>query len=1275
MQDIVNRISVNNKLNKSTLTEEQKAVIDIRNKNLLVSASAGSGKTFVVVKRIVTRVVEDYQDIDKMLVVTFTNAAALELKERLISELHDVMKKTTDTKQKSHIRKQLTYINRANICTIHSFCLSVIKANFYKLNIDPNVITIEENKSRIKIVECINDLLDEEYKENTTSFSKILDVFNEDKLIEVIYNLYDFSKNMISPDEWLELCLKEYNINEQEVTDLTDLFFGKECVRIIKEIVQLMMIETDEMIQKINGIDEFEPRRKAFCSIYDNLQEINNCDKYEDVFNKLKLLDALPRFSRINSDNEELKGETSNLKKNISKKIEQISNIAYKNTKEIISDLNNMSKEVAWLVCFIQKLNHKYSEIKRENGWIDFSDYEHLTLQVLADENVRSQYTQKYSEIYIDEYQDTSEIQEKILSLISKGNNVVMVGDVKQSIYSFRNAEPRIFNSKYDSFSENIESENNVKIILSTNFRSRREVIDSINYIFYKVMSMDVGQCAYTNKEFLTYGKGYNTPDNSKNESRENQYITEIDVVDTSVSDSNVEYEVMDSEENPVDAYIDDLGSTQKEATYVAKKIKDLMSSDFQVYDKKNKLTRKCRYSDIVILMRSVSSSAETYEQILKSENIPVFSDVATSFYNGQEVGLILAFLKVLDNYYDDISLVSIMYSIMGGFSLDEITIIKNHSKQDYFYDNLLSFALQDNGKEVEKNSALEKEDHTLVQKVKTFLELLKRFNIYLKTYSISEVISKIYEETGIYLAISLEELGKQKCANLDALIEITKKLEKDEITTLYEYIKYIENMKKKQSKSNDTPKLLGENEDVVRIMTIHKSKGLEYPIVILACANKKYNITDTKEIMILDKNVGMGLDIYDYDMNISYPSVIKQIIKNKIKDDILSEELRLLYTAMTRAKEKLIIVAAMNNFEKYMENIASYKRKLSPIVVKTFTSYISLILSVINRDETDSLFRVEVIKLQENIDNRDKLENNINIKNVNNDVIENRTKNKKDFFLEKYEKKEQYDNNLKTESTSEKTYLFENKYKHLGSQNLKKKYTVSEIKEMESSVQIGSKNNDKAGYNEDANYAKPKSLGNDLLGAQYGTIVHYILEKIDYLTYYNKFSTTSEQEKYIDNLIDSVLKIKNIDNISRNMQIQIKNKINRYLNSEIKEYILNCSSIYKEQPFVLHDNIFNQDLPDKTDIVKIPECEGCAEDKVYIQGIIDLYIEYEDGNSILIDFKTDKLNSEKELIDRYRLQIDLYKRGIVESTKKIRTPKIQSYIYSFELEKLIEVK
>ncbi len=1213
-------------------TEEQQLAISKRNSNILVSASAGSGKTAVLVERVINKVINEKIDIDKILVVTFTNAAATELKERLLVAIYDALKKNKEDK---FLKRQLTYINRASITTIHSFCLDILRSNFQEVGIDPNFKICDETEANILKAKAIANVLEGEYiKSNEDELTKenlynLLELFGskDENLVTYILKIYEYIQCFAYPFNWLKEQVEKYNIDKVE--DLYDTDFGKTIYEDTINKIDVLIKREESLVEDIRENEDFEKYVEVLeDDIYILKQCINVNEKsWDKLYENLRELN-FKNAPRYNGDNIELKDKLSSYRNKVLKEeIRKLKLSIYEKTETILADQKIAYSYIKYICDFVIKFKAEYDRLKSDKNYIDFNDIEHLALELLIKQNSENnelEYTdvayslrEKFKEVYTDEYQDISFIQEAILDAVSKDDNRFMVGDIKQSIYRFRQAMPSIFNDKYDRYKsiESLEDDAiNSKIILAKNFRSREQVIESINYIFEKIMSKDLGECSYEKEETLKYGASY--------EEDGLNYKTEINVLDLKEEESSVSYD--EENESEVEETIKDLKNFEIEALYVSAKIKELMKK-YKTYNVKAKKFEDIKYKDIVILVRSIKDKGKILEDALKSVNIPVFCDTSSNLFESEEIYLVISLLKVLDNLYQDIHMVSIMYSIIGNFTLDELVYIRSIDKKSRVYDNLVYYYDLLNKKE-EKSDF----EESLYNKICEFLNLINYLKVYAKQNSISSLILKIYDTTNIYRQYLRDNNCKQRIANLDLLVEVALNCEEQNILTLSEYITYVDNLKEKVDNSKNSAKIIGENENVVRIMTIHKSKGLEFPFVILCNTSKKYNLKDASNTVTLHHSLGIGINVVNNKYKVAYPSVIKQAIKNKIERETKSEELRMLYVALTRAKEKLIIFSTVKDYNKFNSKqiLILDKEKIIPSVVLNNNSYFENINMALKNSIDSSLFDFNVINvLNEKLGDllEDEKENILNI----NEQIRKNNKFKKEEIKEEIEK-------IKKD--------IEYKYENDKLVNTPSRVSVSELKKAaqeENNVFVKD-------FAEESTSLKDKYKLPNLLqdtestytSARKGTLIHFILENMDMKQEYTK-NTLNE---YIANLV-------NLGVISKKDSLYINvEKILKFLNTNIAKEIKESNNVKKEQEFVLKDKSISNSI---------------------IQGIIDLYYINKNGNVILIDFKTDKIDKDEEYIKRYEKQLQIYRKAL----EKLLNKKVEkSYIYSFYLDKIIEV-
>ena len=821
------------------------------------------------------------------------------------------------------------------------------------------------------------------------------------------------------------------------------------------------------------------------------------------------------------------------------------------------------------------KFSQKLTQTKQIKNIIDFGDIEHYALSILTKKDkdgntvqtdIAKKYMNKFDEIAIDEYQDSNEVQETILKSISTGKNLFMVGDVKQSIYKFRQARPELFLEKYATYKLKNEcnDEESLKIQLFNNFRSKKKILEFVNTIFTNIMSKNLGEIDYTEEEYLNYKANYDSI-------KQNEKI-ELNIIEDSKTEDDEEL-------------VEEIENQELEAKFVAKKIEEIISSDYKVWDKVNGY-RQIKYKDIVILLRSPNSVAPIYEKELANLNIPVFSDTSVKYLESIEIETIMNLLRIIDNPLQDIPLVAVLRSYIGGFTDNELIEIRLVDKNCPFYE------------------VIQKAENP---KIDRFMEMINKWKFEQEYLPLDEFIWKIYLDTGYFNYVSLMPNGEFRQANLKMLFEQAKQYENASFKGLYNFIRFIENLKK-NSGDLTSAKLIGENEDVVRIMSIHKSKGLEFPLVILSGTGKKFNFQDLKEEILLHQDLGIGPKYINYERKISYDTLAKEALKIKAKNEIISEEMRVLYVGLTRPKEKLIITGISKKQAKDLKKCTSYLDWITLVNSKTDMSGI-LEVNYYKKTELEKTFEVKEKKEHPSI-----------IK-----MLENVQNNKEDF--EKIDK--------------ELTW----KYEYMEDTTIDSKTSVSNI--AKSSLNVGSdETKDEMNKYQDnvselitknkIEFDIPKFMENEkkVSKAEIGTKIHEILQQMDFNKEY------------------AIEEIKEIKEISKEVN---PNEIYGFLVSDIAKRARKSEKIYKEQPFYTYIKA--------CDIYDVK-----SEELVLVQGIIDMYF-IEDDEIVLVDYKTDNVKSEQVLIERYEKQLSLYKKALEEATcKKVK----EVYIYSTKLNKEI---
>lgn len=1179
-------------MGKNNWTEEQLTSINLRNKNILVSAAAGSGKTAVLVNRIIKLIKEDKIDIDKLLVVTFTNAAASEMRERIGNALEEEIENNAG----ADLQRQIILLNRSNIETIHSFCLSVIRNNFGSLDIDPDFRIGEETELSFIAEEAIEELFEECYEREDDEFLNLIESYsskkNDDGLIDAVMSIYKYAISSPYPKVWLSSIKEDYKIDDD---------FNFSDSKWAKNIIESIQIELkgfkDNLLNSIDLIkDEVD-----FASYLDtlNLDLFNITSLYERSEESFQsLAEGIDKISFTNigrckkGADEVLKEKIKSGREAVKKGIGGIrEDIGAMDPDTIKKEINTLYPRIGRLIDLTISYMDKFSNKKKERNLIDFNDIEHFCLEVLG-ENKDGRIIEKeaalklkenFYEILVDEYQDTNNVQETIINLITKENfgaqNLFMVGDVKQSIYRFRQANPEIFLGKYKKYSLDSE-EQFVKVLLNKNFRSRKEIIDGSNFIFKSIMSSEIGEIDYNDDEMLYLGADYRAE------------------IDTGlVPIGGLELHLIDKKDQEEFTQKEDI-----EAQLIANIIEKLIDSNFGVYDRNIKGLRRVSYRDIAVLSRStVNMSAATLNEF-KRRDIPAYSDGGSTFFQTMEIKIICSYLKAIDNPLNDIPLVSILRSPIYRFTSEDLGKIRLYLVKGPFY-NALTKA---------------KEDMDLKDKISFFLDEFKYFKKLSRIMPLDEFIWHLITKTAFYGYVGTLPAGVQRQANLRLLFQKAVEFKKTN-SSLFRFVSLIDKIVKNSSDLSSA-KILGEMDNVVRIMSIHKSKGLEFPIVILAGLGKKFNLSDTSKSILLHKDLGIGTNIVDLDRRISYPSIIKSSLSRRIKTENLSEEMRILYVAFTRARERLILTGVVSDLDKCKEKWDNviFKGSMSKSSVMSANSYLDLIGPCMAHDM--GLFEKKYHKALELESESEKLSDN-----------------KIKFMLK---------DNIKKEIEDKLNY----KYPYILSSKVPSKLSVSEIK----NIMYREENDIKQVFPENL-HKKPLFLQEEskLIGADRGTAYHAFLEKMNL-----KIKTEEE----IKDEKDRVFKAGYITESQRDI-IEIK-KIKAFLDSSLGKRLASSDKTVREGDFMMQ-------VP-ASDIYKELKDSAYKDENILVQGIIDCYF-YEGQDIILIDYKTDKcdLHSKNILAERYKQQLNFYKMAIEKMTNKIVKEK---YLYLFSIDEAVEV-
>lgn len=1260
-------------------TTEQQQVIDLRNRNILVSAAAGSGKTAVLVERIVKIITDKNHpvDIDHLLIVTFTNAAAAEMRERIGNAIEKALDEQPGNE---HLLRQLTLIHNAQITTIDSFCLYVVRNHFHEINLEPNFRIGDEGELKLLREDVLGRVLEQNYGEPSEAFSDFVEGYASGRtdaaLNEMILQLYEFSRSYPWPEKWLDSFVGIYRIENREELDraewlapLTEniCFVLKDCEQLLKQALAIT--------QQDDGPDMYEKAVQSDLEKYEGLSKLTSFCELSGALSDIKY-DRLASSRGFEGDPDKLELVKSlrEQAKDVVKKL--CRQYFFCSPEMMIEQLERTEPMLEEVVRLTKQFADEFAAAKRRKNLVDFHDVEHFALQILVDEETEKakktaeEFRDTFEEIMIDEYQDSNEVQETLLRSISREergeNNIFMVGDVKQSIYRFRLARPELFMKKYDSYS--LEESTTQRIDLHKNFRSREEVLTCTNDIFYKIMARSLGNVEYDAEAALYPGASYPVSAD---------FIPEI-----LLADSN-------------DELLEDTELTDKktlEAKIVAEEIKHLMKTQ-QVTDKAAGTLRAAHYSDIVILLRSLSGWADSLVEVLNGNGIPAHTVSSTGYFSTVEVQTVLSMLRLLDNPRQDIPMAAVLRSPMAGLTDEELAVLRLEDGSVPFHEAVLELAEglyeEDGQKEISDSEADRKQGRNADEKTENHIEitahrkLLKFYKKYKQLRQlvpdtpIHELIEIILRETGYGHYVAAMPAGNRRTANLNMLLEKAAAYEKTSYKGLFHFVRYIDELQKYDVDFGEAD-MVGENEDVVRIMSIHKSKGLEFPIVIVSGMGKNFNKQDTRSKMVLHPELGIGLDYMDGKKRIKSPTIAKKAIAKQIDLENLGEELRVLYVALTRAKEKLILTGTLKDAPEKLEffrqqaNLSkAADRPLSYLTREGASGYLDWILPAVL--SYGDKYPVRIVEAAELVL----------------DEVENQLEQNEDL-TERIEEIEAAD----TQLVGQLKQRFSQRYPYQTDILRKNKYSVSELKHraMREKFEAEQEETIPAFLEEPVTPTIPlfiqreESVEQETAnrGALRGTAVHRVMECYDFAS-----------EKSVHEQMEAMEKE---EKITADMRALVREQtVADFVSSETGKRMAlaqRVGALYREKPFVMGfteeelerygfgagaQMIENEAQTENAQQEIMSENVSQEnhmheEDLTLIQGIIDVFWIEDDGITVL-DYKTDRVDTAQELIDRYATQLKLYADALerVFATRKLKVKEI--LIYSFRLEKLISIE
>ncbi|HBG5850729.1 helicase-exonuclease AddAB subunit AddA [Clostridioides difficile] len=1241
-------------------TKEQLEVIGSRECNLLVAAAAGSGKTAVLVERIIQMITsrENPIDIDKLLVVTFTNAAASEMRERIGDAIGKALDENPENK---HLQNQLVLLNKSSITTIHSFCLDVIKSNFHRINLDPNFRIGDQTECAILKQEAIEEVFEDLYEERDEGFLNLVESYAErggDKEVQdIILGIYSFAMASPEPKKWLIDSAERFNIDEN--FDFSQSIWARAILDTVKIEINGLCLNMERALKEVESIEELETFAEKLSVEYKKIADISQaCNKsWDEAYKKMASMsfeNYVKGVKRISKDApsyiKESKEKAKTIRDKTKKSLESIVSATFNkdndSIREEIKYLYNIVKPISNIVL---RFEEEYSNKKREKGIIDFNDIEHFALNILTDVDEKGNivpsdiavgYRNKFYEIFIDEYQDSNLVQEVLLKAVANTEtpNRFMVGDVKQSIYRFRQAKPELFLQKYNNYNDKKGSSHR-KIMLYKNFRSREEVVDAVNYIFENIMNENIGEIEYTEKERLNLGANFNVDTDEKSIIGG---ATEIHLIqkDNKLDDDiiNDKDDRINNKENEIEEE-EKLDNIQLEARMVGNIIKDLMKVNEdgkiqKVYDKGIDGYRPVEFRDIVILLRATSAWAPVFADELMNMDIPTYADVGVGYFDTIEIKTILSLLQIIDNPMQDIPLISVLKSPIFGFTPEDLIDIRVQSKDKIFYEVLKSTAEYDGFTDSQNETESEFiPSEECINKSKDFLIKLKEFKEKSMYMSTDEFIWYLYTRTGYYAYVGALPGGSQRQANLKVLFERAKQFEETSLKGIFNFVNFIEKLKKSSSDMGSA-KTLGENANVVRIMSIHKSKGLEFPVVICSAMGKNFNTQDFKKSILYHHNLGYGPQFVDYERRISFPSIAKEALKSKINIENLSEEMRVLYVAFTRAKEKLIITGSTRNIQdsiKRWSNGIESLDTISQYEILKGKNFLDWIMPCVLRHRDLSNLLEEVgLDAVFNVEHNSKWYGKL--WNKNDILVEKKSDEEKESIEEILEKidVDSPDSDYYSEIEKKLNYIYPYEF------STRKPATISvtEIKKIQNNYEEELINTI---FEQKVILKKPLFIQNEeerekISGTERGTIVHLVMEVLDL----KNVSSVNDIKSQIRGFVSK--------GIITEKQASIVNpyKIYKFFASNIGKRMLNAEIINREKSIYAQVNMKDIYIYEK--LINNDDKKLYDNESVMLRGIVDAYFE-EDNQIVLVDYKTDFVNEENinQIIEKYKKQLDLY--------------------------------
>lgn len=1194
-------------------TQEQSQAIDSRGSNLLLSAAAGSGKTAVLVQRVIKLILKDRLDIDRLLIVTFTQAAAAEMRERINQAILNELQKASAEVQ-NHLRHQLNLLSQASISTIHSFCRELLKQHFFLIDIDPNFRVADDSESAIIKMDVMEELIESEYEAAQPEFIELVEMFGGNKsdegLLELIGQAYNFVQSQPEPEAWLQESASRFKLSPEE-------FAHSPWLEEVGRQAWLQLEAARDILEKSLQISKKTGGPEAYIdTIHDEIRQLEQL--LEDaalqpqvLYEKLHSLSFKP-LKRAHKDTDQALKEKAQKWRNEGKKLLQKldQGLLSQTPEQYRQDLEYIYPYMQYLCDLVLQFSALYRQKKKEKNILDFNDLEHLAWTILKDQRVAEEYQRKYEHILVDEYQDSNQLQECILTAVAGSNQRFLVGDIKQSIYRFRNADPSLFLDKYLSYQTG-EGEINRRIDLSRNFRSRAHILAGINYLFGYIMSRELGEIEYDHQAMLYPGLGQDEAQDAE---------IQLILVEKGKSE--------DPDQQELRPELEELGDIALEARIAASRIKELVGS--MVYDARKGEYRQVDFRDIVILMRATRRWAAEFMEVFRDQDIPVYSDSSGGYFEAVEVDLILNLLKLIDNRRQDIPLLSVMRSPICDFDISELTHIRLSYAQGHYYEALDNYRKNFQDK--------------LRDKIDLFLDWLEEWREKSRLMPIDEFIYQLLMETGYYYYVAAMPGGKQRQANLEVLVNRARQFQESSIKGLFNFTRFIENIKSSSS-DLDLARVLGENDNVVRIMSIHKSKGLEFPVVIVAGLGKGFNRADTRGRVLFHSRLGMGPVLIRSDLRTKTDTIARILMQYRIQVENLSEEMRILYVALTRAQSKLILLGSVKNLPRQAQKWCSTSNRYELIRAGNYLDWIGPALA--HHAGIDTLRQLS----GEAADGMSLLpdDSRWQIELVQRYHLQREENRKSQSLLEFQHRLENFSASYSSEEGQSLIKRLDWTYPYLGAVHLPSKLSVSQLKQKGWEEAEGEK--------VDIISSAPEGLevkaaqDSPLTSLEKGSLMHLLMQHIEFKPYQDLAEIEEEIERLVQREILTQSEAGLLD----------KEAVWGFFQSALGQRAIQASRIYRE-------TAFNRMVAAGELIKGIGELD----EKLLIQGVIDLYF-IEDGQGVLVDYKTDRLQpfNRQERIESYRIQLEQYRKAI-EEIKGLKVK--EAYLYFLSSGEVVEI-